>query len=44
MIEGMMGIAVFNEDSALLAHAQLFWSQRIPAYFYYYPIDGGAPA
>jgi MBG domain (YGX type)/NHL repeat len=44
MIEGMMGIAVFNEDSALLAHAQLFWSQRIPAYFYYYPIDGNAPA
>ena len=40
MIEGMMGIAVFNEDSALLAHAQLYWGQRIPAYFYYYPIDG----
>jgi MBG domain (YGX type) len=40
MIEGMMGIAVFNEDSALLAHAQLYWSQRVPAYFYYQPIDG----
>lgn len=44
MIEGMMGIAVFNEDAALLAHAQLFWSQRIPAYFYYFPLDGNAPA
>jgi len=44
MIEGMMGIAVFNEDSALLAHAQLYWGQRVPAYFYYYPIDGNAPA
>ena len=44
MIEGMMGIAVFNNDSALLAHAQLFWGQRIPAYFYYYPIDGSSPA
>ena len=44
MIEGMMGIAVFNEDSALLAHAQLYWGQRVPAYFYYYPLDGNAPA
>jgi hypothetical protein len=44
MIEGMMGIAVFNEDTALLAHARLFWGQRIPAYFYYFPIDGNAPA
>jgi hypothetical protein len=43
MIEGMMGIAVFNEDSALLAHAQLYWSQRVPAYFYYDPIDQGTP-
>jgi hypothetical protein len=43
MIEGMMGIAVFNEDTALLAHAQLFWSQRVPAYFYYDPIDQGTP-
>jgi hypothetical protein len=40
MIEGMMGIAVFNEDLTLLNHAQLFWSQRVPAYFYYQPIDG----
>jgi hypothetical protein len=39
MIEGMMGIAVFNEDAALLSHAQLFWSQRIPAYFYNYELD-----
>ena len=40
MIEGMMGIAVFNEDAALLSHAQQFWSQRVPAYFYYQPLDG----
>lgn len=39
MIEGMMGIAVFNEDLSLLRHAQLFWKQRIPAYFYNYDLD-----
>jgi len=40
MIDGMMGIAVFDEDSALLAHARAFWLQRVPAYFYYQPMDG----
>jgi hypothetical protein len=40
MIEGMMGIAVFTENSALLAHAQAFWLQRVPADFYYQPQDG----
>ncbi len=44
MIEGMMGIAVFNEDAALFQHAQDYWHQRVPAYFYYFPIDGGQPA
>jgi MBG domain (YGX type) len=39
MIEGMMGIAVFNEDLPLLQHAQLFWNQRVPAYFYDYAFD-----
>ncbi len=39
MIEGMMGIAVFNEDLALLNHAQTFWSERVPAYFYNYDLD-----
>jgi len=39
MIEGMMGIAVFNEDLSLLQHAQLFWNQRVPAYFYDYAFD-----
>jgi len=39
MIDAMMGIAVFNEDLALLRHAQLFWSQRVPAYFYNYHLD-----
>jgi hypothetical protein len=39
MIEGMMGIAVFNQDLALLQHAQLYWNQRVPAYFYDYAFD-----
>jgi hypothetical protein len=43
MIEGMFGIAVFVEDSALLQHATLFWSQRMPSYCYDYALDGGAP-
>jgi hypothetical protein len=40
MVEAMMGIAVFNEDAALLAHAREYWTQRVPAYFYYQPLDG----
>lgn len=43
MIEGMMGVAVFTEDPDLLNHAMLFWHQRVPAYFYYFPIDGPQP-
>jgi hypothetical protein len=39
MIDGMMSIAVFNEDQALLEHARLFWKQRVPAYFYNYDLD-----
>jgi len=39
MIDGMMGIAVFNEDLPLLQHAQTFWQQRVPAYFYNFTID-----
>lgn len=39
MIEGMMGIAVFNEDLTLLQRAQSFWNQRVPAYFYSYALD-----
>jgi hypothetical protein len=44
MIEGMMGIAVFTEDAKLFEHAQTFWRERIPAYFYYAPVDGNKPA
>jgi len=40
MIEGMIGIAVYNNDADLFNHAVTFWRQRVPAYFYYYPIDG----
>ena len=30
----VMGIAVFSENSTLLAHAADMWRQRTPAYFY----------
>ena len=43
-IEAMMGIAVFTDDHALFDHAVDFWKQRVPAYFYYAPIDGEQPA
>jgi len=43
MIEAMMGIAVFTEDTDLFQHAVAFWQQRVPAYFYYYPLDGNKP-
>jgi hypothetical protein len=43
MIDGMMGIAVFTDDADLFQHATTFWRQRVPAYFYYSPIDGSSP-
>jgi Alginate lyase len=43
MIDGMMGIAVFTNDHALLKHAADMWEQRVPAYFYYQPTDGNHP-
>jgi hypothetical protein len=43
MIEGMMGIAVFTDDRALLNHAAEMWKQRVPSYFYYEPTDGDHP-
>jgi hypothetical protein len=44
MIDAMLSIAAFLEDSALLQHALGFWRQRTPAYFYNAAIDGGQPA
>lgn len=43
-IEAMMGIAVFTDNHPLFDHAALLWKQRVPAYFYYAPIDGNQPA
>jgi hypothetical protein len=43
MIEGIMGIAVYNNDAALFQHAVAMWHQRVPAYFYYAPYDGSQP-
>jgi len=43
MIEGMIGIAVYNDDMNLFNHAVSFWRQRVPAYFYYFPSDGSKP-
>jgi hypothetical protein len=39
----MIGIAVYNNDTNLFNHAVTFWHQRVPAYFYYFPIDGPNP-
>jgi len=43
MIEATMGIAVFTDNSALFKHAVQMWHERVPAYFYYEPIDGKMP-
>jgi hypothetical protein len=43
MIEGMMGIAVFTDDRALLDYAEKMWHERVPAYFYNYKLDGDHP-
>lgn len=43
MIDGMMGIAVFTEDHALLKQAEDMWLERIPAYFYNAALDGAHP-
>jgi hypothetical protein len=44
MIDGMMQIAVFTENAALLAKARTFWKQRLPALFYLQSQDGSAHA
>jgi hypothetical protein len=43
MIEGMMGIAVFTDDRALLQHAEAMWHERVPAYYYNFALDGDKP-
>jgi hypothetical protein len=43
MIDAMMGIAVFTDDRALLAHAEKMWEERVPAYFYDFELDGPHP-
>jgi len=42
MIDGLIGISVFNDDQTLFDHAVTFWKQRVPAYFYYHT-DGNKP-
>lgn len=44
MIDGMMQIAVFTENSSLLSKARTFWLGRVPDLFYYQPQDGSAHA
>jgi hypothetical protein len=42
MIEALIGIGVFNDDSATFNTGITYWKQRIPAYFYYHT-DGAQP-
>ena len=42
MINAMMCIAVFNEDTATFNHAIFLWRKRVPAYFYL-TTDGVTP-
>jgi Alginate lyase len=43
MIEGTIGIAVFTDNRSLFDRAVAMWHERVPAYFYYQPIDGDHP-
>jgi hypothetical protein len=42
MIEGLIGIGVYNDDAATFNTGVTYWKQRIPAIFYHYT-DGGQP-
>jgi hypothetical protein len=42
MIEGLIGIGVFNDDVASFNTGITYWRQRIPAYFYFHT-DGLQP-
>jgi hypothetical protein len=42
MIEGLIGIGVYNDDAAVFNQGVTYWKQRMPAYFYYYT-DGSSP-
>jgi hypothetical protein len=41
MIDGIMQIAVFTENSTLLSTARTFWLGRVPDLFYLQSVDGG---
>lgn len=40
MIEGLIGIGVYNDDAVAFNTGVTYWQQRVPAYFYYHT-DGG---
>ena len=42
MIEGLVGIGVYNDDATAFNTGVTYWQQRVPAYFYYHT-DGGQP-
>src|SRR5882757_6157586 len=42
MIEGLIGIGVYNDDATAFNTGVTYWQQRVPAYFYYHT-DGGQP-
>ena len=42
-IEGALGYAVLAEDGAVFDAAVRMWQERVPAYFYCFAEDGGAP-
>ena len=42
MIEGLIGIGVYNDDAVAFNTGVTYWQQRVPAYFYYHT-DGAGP-
>jgi Alginate lyase len=43
MIDGMLGIAIFNDDKTLYASTLTLWKKWVPAYFYNHAADGNEP-
>jgi hypothetical protein len=41
MVEGLIGIGVYNDDAVAFNTGVSYWQQRVPAYFYYHTDGAG---
>ena len=43
MLDGLIGLAVFSDNTTLFQHTIDLWKQRLPSYFYVEALDGSSP-